>query len=666
MKLRNQLLTLSLVTLLVPWAGWKGVQELETFLRTGQEQALLATARTMAQAIPEAELVRMSDGGEDRLHLRQLPARPHLDGYMDDWPGEEFSVAYHSEDHALHLRVWAGEIGGEIYLFCRVHDPDPVREVMGQPWGQSDGLGLLIRSPRGLLSFRIHTAAPGALNLSSQGEAGGQVSGYWLERDDGYQLELVLPSPPGTLEISLGAVDVSPPNEGSVVRREAGTLAEGQPRLWLHLARPQAALSEWLGRVVPPGGRSWVTDADGWVISGSGSSAMTGAEPLSWLERILYRVVAGSRTEFDTQRPARGVRFPGPLVERALADGEASAWSQDPDNAAVRNTVAVPVYFGGTAVGVVVIEVVSDGLLLVTNRALGRIMFAAMILTFALVAGLLWFANRLSRRVQRLSGAVSRAMDTQGRIEELPLTEDRDELGALARNNARLLQAVSDYTAYLQKLAGRLSHELKTPLAMTRSSLENLASESLSPDARRYLERAREGLERQASMVRAMAAATRLEAAIESAEWETIDLTHFLGRCLEGYRTTYPGRLIKIEMPSEPCPHLCAPELLAQALDTLVDTALSLTGNEDTLTLILETEPGGVALKVRNSGSRLPDVLPEQLFDSLVSLRTHGGGQHLGLGLYIVRLVAQAHGGSVMAQNLPAGRGVEFSIRLPA
>jgi two-component system sensor histidine kinase ChvG len=57
----------------------------------------------------------------------------------------------------------------------------------------------------------------------------------------------------------------------------------------------------------------------------------------------------------------------------------------------------------------------------------------------------------------------------------------------------------------------------------------------------------------------------------------------------------------------------------------------------------------------------------EQLFDSLVSLREkRSSGQHLGLGLHIVRLVAEAHGGFVSARNLPNDKGVEFTISLPA
>jgi K+-sensing histidine kinase KdpD len=69
---------------------------------------------------------------------------------------------------------------------------------------------------------------------------------------------------------------------------------------------------------------------------------------------------------------------------------------------------------------------------------------------------------------------------------------------------------------------------------------------------------------------------------------------------------------------------------------------------------------------VRNTGSTLPDGFTDRLFDSLVSIRaTRDDEPHLGLGLYIVRLVVAAHAGEVRARNLPEGAGVEFLIRLP-
>jgi signal transduction histidine kinase len=111
---------------------------------------------------------------------------------------------------------------------------------------------------------------------------------------------------------------------------------------------------------------------------------------------------------------------------------------------------------------------------------------------------------------------------------------------------------------------------------------------------------------------------------------------------------------------------LCAPDLLAQALDKLVDNAMSLSGMEDEISVILRRTDQQYELAVRNTGSRLPAELQERLFDSLVSLRdTRGEGPHLGLGLYIVRLVAAAHNGAVRARNLPAEEGVEFVITLP-
>ncbi|MCP4045109.1 MAG: histidine kinase, partial [Gammaproteobacteria bacterium] len=123
---------------------------------------------------------------------------------------------------------------------------------------------------------------------------------------------------------------------------------------------------------------------------------------------------------------------------------------------------------------------------------------------------------------------------------------------------------------------------------------------------------------------------------------------------------------INLNLPVENCEIRCAPDLIAQALDKLVDNAISLSPQECQIDISLRIKEDICLLSVANRGSRLPDVLHEQLFDSLVSHReNHVSGQHLGLGLHIVRLVAEAHGGSVSACNLLDDAGVEFTIRLP-
>jgi signal transduction histidine kinase len=290
----------------------------------------------------------------------------------------------------------------------------------------------------------------------------------------------------------------------------------------------------------------------------------------------------------------------------------------------------------------------------------------ALLLVAVLTAGLWLFASRLSRRVQRLSRAVSHAMDSSGQLAELPLTASGDELGDLARNTQKLLKAVAEHTSYLQKLAGRLSHELKTPIAITRSSLENLASQGLDQPSQQFLARAQEGLDRQAAIVAAMSEAQRLEESVKTTEWDTLDLGEMLSHCVDAYRAVHPQRTINLELPAEPCMMRCAPDLIAQALDKLVDNAISLSGDECELGISLRRAGTDCLISVANAGTRLPDVVHERLFDSLVSLRDkRAGGQHLGLGLHIVRLVAEAHGGSVSARNLADEKGVEFTISLP-
>jgi two-component system sensor histidine kinase ChvG len=667
MKLRTKLVALSLLTLLLPWSGWKLLQELERFLRETQQGALLASARTRASAIPMEYRSRLMFLPELYVPLRTLQRAPALDGYSDDWPGAGQGLEFASVDGELSVSLLAGNHDGRLFILFDVDDATRNHASPASP--TADGITLLARSPRGLFSFTISPEAPGPLQLHSER---GDLEGYWLDRENGYRVELALPAAAANTDISFQLQDVS--GTAREQRRVAGPLADSERPRWVSLASEWQGLSQWFARTEIEDSRTWLLDSGGWVLADSGADsdsesgpdAARGKQRATWLQRFLYRMVAGSRTELLENWPADPVRLNDEVVSRALAGAEAVSWTQDVDTAVVWNTVAVPVVLEDSIHGAIVMQSTSDGLLLVTNRALGRLLFTTLALSFGLAAGLWYFASRLSRRVQRLSGAVSRAMEDGVETEALPLRADRDELGELARNNQKLLQAVADYSQYLQTLAGKLSHELKTPLAITRSSLDNLSSQGLDGESQRFLERAQEGVDRQAAIVRAMSEASRLEASIGMAEWETIDLAGLVGRCAEGYRAVNPGRNLLAVIPEESVPFSCAPDLLAQALDKLVDNAISLSGQEDDVTVILQLRDDHYELGVRNTGSRLPDDLQERLFDSLVSLREkRGAGPHLGLGLYIVRLVAAAHDGAVSARNLPGAEGVEFLITLP-
>jgi len=677
MRLRNQLLALSLLTLLLPWSGWKLVQELENFLRQAEENALLASGQTLIKVLPQAYQAELRLARGQALPLRQLAMEPIADGYLTDWPEVDQNLSFESSKGLLKLDLLAGRYGSHFYLALKVTDPGEVRATAyntgASDASQAAGVMLYVQSNRGQFSYMISSEAPGPLTVNSQGGNGTRLNAAWMDDADGYTVELALP---GDVErISIGAVAPAFTMKGISYERYAGSLNGRQKGQWLELLSRNNGVSQWLTKTVPENTRAWLVQTDGWVVADSGPANNAGNSELTWVKRMLYQAVADSDMTLREDPPLWPVRFEEDAVSTALQGGNGTLWNRDAESAAVYNLVAVPVLDaeaegpgnGGKTIGAVVLETRSEGLLLMTNRALGRFSIIALMLVLVLAAGLWLFASRLSHRVQKLSTAVSRAMDHGGRVPEIPLTTSADELGELARNTEKLLRAVTEYTAYLQKLAGRLSHELKTPIAITRSSLENLASSDLDPNAREYLSRAQEGLDRQAAIVSAMSEAQRLEGSVRTADWETINLGEMLSHSTDAYRSVNPLRTIKLNLPPESCEILCAPDLIMQALDKLVDNAISLSAQDCEIAISLRREERAFLICVANSGTRLPDVLHDRLFDSLVSLREkQASGQHLGLGLHIVRLVAEAHGGKVSACNLPGDDGVEFTIELPA
>ncbi|MCP4046790.1 MAG: hypothetical protein GY732_12480, partial [Gammaproteobacteria bacterium] len=664
MRLRNQLLALSLLTLLLPLAGWKLVQELENFLREAEENALLKSAQTISQALPLEYQDELKLARGQILPLRQLMNEPVVDGYITDWPENDQGLGFESDGGRLKLDLLAGRYGSHFYLAVKVTDPGDIKATTFNTGtgdaAQRAGVMLYLQSKRGQFSYMIATEAPGPLTVNSQGGKGTRLDAAWMDDADGYKLEIGLP---GDVErISIGAVAPPFSRQSVFTERYAGTLNGRQQGQWLELVSRDDATAQWLSRTVPGKSRAWLVQADGWVVADSGPAAMASGSELTWVQRMIYQAVADSAMPQRETPPDWPVRFKTGAVSSALRGENGTLWNRDAVSAAVYNLVAVPVFAPGNSsnemgdemaggiAGAIVLETRSEGLLLMTNRALGRFSLIALLLVVVLAAGLWLFASRLSHRVQKLSGAVSRAMDKSGQVSELPLTTSGDELGELARNTEKLLRAVAEYTAYLQKLAGRLSHELKTPIAITRSSLENLSSHNLDPQARQYLSRAQEGLDRQSAIVAAMSEAQRLEGSVKTADWEIIDLGEMLKHSVDAYRLVNTSRTINLNLPVENCEIRCAPDLIAQALDKLVDNAISLSPQDCEIDISLGIKEDICLLSVANRGSRLPDVLHEQLFDSLVSHReNHVSGQHLGLGLHIVRLVAEAHGGSVSA-----------------
>ncbi|MEI7035573.1 ATP-binding protein [Fulvimonas yonginensis] len=663
MTLRRKLLLVALCTLALPVAGWLYVRQMETLLREGQAQALVASARAVARSLVVTGAALPQDA---RGWYVQIPTSPiTVDGYGDDWApltpwsqplGPRGGALLAADAGGLYLYAWER---GSVRRRADADDPDALH---------ADHFLLELDRGDTRLRYLLASAAPGPFDarLLDPPVPGwpDRLAGQWQEDGGGWRVELRLPWPLDIDRLGLGLYDASAGGDPLAV--------DARPP-WQY----SATLAQELSRLVPDDTRARVLAPPGWLLAQSGRLQAGGRQP-GWFAALVYRALLANRVEDAAPWTQDAPRLDLPEIAKARAGQPATVWREGETRASVVLAAAVPIGTPGQVRGVLLLEQASTTVPLLANRALLTLLATSFGVLLVAGGALLFFATRLSLRLGRLRDAAERAQLAEGRLEGLfakgrfPMTAAGDEIGDLARSFEHLFEAIGGYTDYLRTLASKLSHELNTPLAIVKSSLDNLehaleANAALPPEAQPYLARARDGVARLGTLVRAMSEASRMERAIAAAEPEDVDLREVVRGCAEAYRPLIGARSLACELPGAPLPMHCAPELIAQALDKLLDNALSFTPADGWLRLSLAPREDGAEIALANQGPPLPAAMQGRLFDSLVSLRdkaTPGGAPHLGLGLYVVRLVAERHGGSAGAHDLEDGSGVAFTLRL--
>ena len=423
--------------------------------------------------------------------------------------------------------------------------------------------------------------------------------------------------------------------------------------------------------------RIWVIDRDGVVLARAGSLKRRADENADdakgWqafaaaLMHPLYRRILEQPTEdFDDAAAASGPPG-GRDVEGALSGILTTARRTTADGRAAIVSAAHPVWLGDQVRGAVVVEETGNRVLAERNRAFERLFNIVLAVLLVGSVALTVYASRLAARIRRLRDDAEQAIDAQGRVRAVLASSDaRDEIGDLSRSFASVLARLADYASYQEKMASRLSHELRTPVAVVRSSLENLKAAGIAGDARVYLDRAQGGLDRLTAILARMTEATRLEHALAGAERERFDAAHVVAGCVDGYRLAYPQASFALALPGGDVPLSGSPELFAQMLDKLVENAVGF-ATAGPIDVCLTRDDTHAELVIANAGPPLPSGMEDRLFESMVSVRDGGthDAPHLGLGLYIVRLIAQFHGGTVEARNRVDPPGVAVIVREP-
>ena len=662
MTLRRKLLLVALCTLALPVAGWLYVRQMEALLREGQAQALIASARAVARSLVVTHAVLPQ--GDAAWYVEQAVNPITVDGYGDDWA----PLTPWSQPFGARGKLLLAEDAGGLYLYAEVRDTRRTRAdaMDGANALAADHLNLVLGNAAGQQRYLLESDAPGAITARALGSPvpglPAEIPAQWQEDGSGFRVELRLPRTPRLQALGIGAYVAEA--GGDRMAAEVRPLLAYSPTLSAELA--SLAPDRVQARVLSPQG--WLLARSGRLDTAPGAHGQPG-----WFASLVYRSLLAARLE-DANLWAQDVpRLDTPEVLRARAGSPVSVWRSGEERGSVVLSAAVPIERGGQPVGVLLLEQASRAVPLLANRALLGLLLTSFGVLLMAGAILLLFATRLSLRLGRLRNAAERAQLADGRLDgsferaRFPMTDAPDEIGDLARSFERLFEAVGGYTDYLRTLASKLSHELNTPLAIVKSSLDNLEHAELPPDAQPYLARARDGVARLGALVRAMSEASRMERAIAAAEPEDVDLREVVRGCAEAYRPLAGARRLECVLPDAPLHLHCAPEPIAQALDKLFDNALSFTPPDGWLRLSLRAVDGGAEIELANQGPPLPAAMHGRLFDSLVSLRdkaTPGDAPHLGLGLYVVRLVAERHGGVASARNLDDGTGVAFSLRL--
>lgn len=295
----------------------------------------------------------------------------------------------------------------------------------------------------------------------------------------------------------------------------------------------------------------------------------------------------------------------------------------------------------------------------------------AIALPFAVaLAGLLgWFVGRAALRpVERMrSEAEAIFVSEAGR--RLPVPPTRDELAALGESLNRMLERIETAVERERRLVDDASHELRTPLANMKVEIELALRRARTPAeleaALRSAAVETDRLSRLAADLLVLARARRGQLPVRP---ELVDLAPIVEAVVAefGARATDASVLLTASVAAGLHARVDAARI-RQSLENLIDNALRHTPAGGSVSVAVVRRDGEVEISVHDSGAGFPDGFLKDAFEPFSRAdegraRSDGGA---GLGLAIVRAIAEAHGGSVRAANAsPAGAVIE--MRLPA
>lgn len=291
--------------------------------------------------------------------------------------------------------------------------------------------------------------------------------------------------------------------------------------------------------------------------------------------------------------------------------------------------------------------------------------YAAVIGAALLAAALVLWQRRRSRKIlENLGKMLEAAMEGN-------FTEDSfDEslLSALESSFAHYLAAstvsarkVDAEKEKLKALIGDISHQTKTPIANILLYTQLLKEQPGNTDCLEALEGQTKKLQ---SLIDALVKTSRLETGVIALHPEPGELGTVMTSAVSQLRPKAEGKNITITLEREKANAFFDPKWTEEALYNLLDNAVKYTPSGGSVSVSTTVYPMFSAVHVRDTGPGIAEEEQPKIFQRFYRGEAHREDEGVGIGLYLVRQIAEGQGGFVKVRSQP-GQGSTFSLYLP-
>lgn len=707
--LRVKLALVSVLLLAIPLIGFWYAAQMQGYLLFAQEEALSLTARAVTTILNERPdlfetniLQSFDEQKEVNSHL--LSKKINLDGLKDDWGDLLDQAKYYGfenvlenywiyEDSSLSFRHLVGRRDNYYYVLFVVTDNSVVYRdptyaglnrsdhlqiaVQGRYEGQHD---LYFLSPYQSSWVNGHLMRKDPLNYVPERREP-DIQGYWLQTPEGYTIEIRLPVEMvknNRVSFAIGDVDDPVTRKLYTVVGTSGTRQSSD--LGFLLAR-SPMLEKIISSLHSPSARIRVIDnrlrlrASVGQYYGEPDRFRIEAEKTiswQWLLRPVYAFFSERYKEELSQAPEYLSRIEDQDLKKAINRGKPFTLRRPiQDSDAEILTAGEPIRYDRKIMGTVLVEKASNNILSETNRIIEKTINITLVVFLVGGLVLIVFASRLSFRIRQLARQTEEAIGPDGRVRDVFRASGiQDELGDLSRWFAGMLRRLKEYNVYQEKMADNLEHEIRTPVAGISASLANLEKKigAEGPEVQNHLAGIRENVRRIEAMMTSIREATELKKAFALDEQVDFDLGQAVVAWVrDGYEPAFSENSFAVQCTKEEVLINGDSNRIRQMLDKIIENGVEFSPADRPIVITLDVADRQARIAIMNEGPGLPAELQGQIFESMVSIRRNSDRKtHMGLGLYVARLIAELHGGAIRASERSDGTaGVIFTISLP-